>query len=529
MRNLKRPSFLALATLCGFAAVLPAQAQQQPVRGGTLILSMTQDPSTVNPAISSNIPDRQVGCIAYQGLVQATVDYKLTPLLAKSWTISPDGLTYSFDLVAAKWHDGKPFTSEDVKFSLIDVNTKFSSVYAAAGDRIAAIETPAPDKLVIKLKEPFGPFLFAQQCRQGGAIIPAHVFKGTNPRSNPATLTDPVGTGPFKMGEWKRSQYVRLDRNPDYFEQGRPYLDSVIARIIGQPTARTQAIKAGEVDLVYRLAANDRTILLADPNLTIGTADSSPTNTVMFANLSRKPLDDKRVRQALAAATDREYLNKFAFAGDSLTSTMPFPTMIPWIVNPDIDYRKMYPFDKDKANAMLDAAGYKRDASGKRFGVKLTIYATQYPEFQQVAIALKSMWQAIGVELTSESLEDATLIQKVFTERDFDLSLQSYASYGDPAIGVARTFSSGQVGKPNGNAAGYSNPEIDKLFADGERALSNEDRAPFYKKAQVILAEDLPTLPMREYTPSDALSKRVHDLWGKYQGYGDFTNAWVAK
>ena len=391
------------AGLAGLAASQGhAQAGKQPVSGGTLIVGLGADAPTVNPALSSGIPDQLIGCSVYQGLTQMSADdLQAQPLLAKSWTVSPDGLTYDFQLNAAKWHDGQPFTSEDVRFSLLEVNSKMSALFASAGRLIDTVETPAADRVVIKLKQPFGPLLLSLACSGGGAILPAHVFKGTNIPANPASTEKPVGTGPFKLTEWKRGDTIRLKRNADYWEPKKPYLDEVVLRIMPQPAARLQALQAGEVDFIpgYYFSLSNLAVVRKDPRIQLVTSGFPPGSTFIFLNDTRKPLDDPKVRQALFVATNRDYLIKTAWSGDGRVSTKPFNDAIKWAANPDVDYTKTYAFDPKRANEMLDAAGLKKDAKGVRFPINL-VYGADNTEFGQAAAALKSMWKDVGVDVT---------------------------------------------------------------------------------------------------------------------------------
>jgi len=517
--------FAALLLAFGLAAQTTLAAD--PPRGGTAIFALNQDPATANPSVSSNVPDRVLGCIIYQGLIQVALDYSIQPLLAKSWTISPDGLTYTFDLAAAKWQDGQPFTADDVKYSLIDIDAKYSAIFAPAGRVIDSIDTPAPNQVVIKLKQPFGPFLLSLGCIQGGAILPAHIFRGTNVMTNPATTDRPIGTGAFKVVEWQHGDHIHLQRYADYAEPGKPYLDDIFGKVITQSTSRTQALQAGEVDLIFSPPGSDLAAISADPKLKLVTADTPPLSSLAFFNTARKPFGDKRVRQALFMATDRAYILKTAFQGVGSVGIMPFTTDIPWAANPDIDYRTMYPYDPKRAEALLDEAGIVRGPNGRRFTAHIAVFATQYPEFQQVALAMKSMWQAIGVDLVIDALEDSTYTKRVYTDRDFDISLVTYTSYSDPALGIARTFVTSSIGRPFGNAAQYSNPDVDKLFAEGEMATSFADRGKFYRQAQAILAIDLPVLQLRQYKDSVGASRKLNGVWGAVQGNGDWPNAWM--
>ncbi len=512
----------------GVMGLASAAQAQTPQAGGTAIFAIVSDPQGFNPAIQTNTPDQQVGCILFQGLVQFDHNYKMMPALAKSWTISPDGKAYTFELNKVEWHDGKPFTSEDVKYSLLEISTKFHSVFRRAGESIDTIETPAPDKVVIKLKNSFGPFMISLACSQGGPIMPAHIYRGADVKTNPAATSAPVGTGPFKLQEYKRGDFIRMVKNPTFYQPGKPYLDAVVAKVIGQASARTSALQAGEIDMTRTIPNNDRDTVLANPKLKIEFDDAAPNSQFMYFNTKRKPLDNKRVRQALFMAVDREYLMKNAFFNIGQIGTQPFNTYMTWAVNPDIDYRKMYPLDVAKANQMLDDAGVKRGADGKRFKVSILPYP-DYPEFEQTGVALKSMWAALGVDVTVEALEPATHIKRTFTDMDYDITLQVYNIYSDPALGIARTWSTGTIGRPFGNASGYSNPELDALFEKGEAATSNEDRAKFYRQVAAIVADDLPAAMLREYRVLDGASKKLHGLWGFSESMGNWENAWLEK
>jgi peptide/nickel transport system substrate-binding protein len=519
--------FICLLLCVCHAGNALAQPGGTPRKGGSAIFAITQDPATVNPVVSSNIPDRQIGCIVYQGLIEVTPDYKIVPLLAKSWTVSPDGLSYTFDLKNVKWHDGQPFTSADVKYSLLEANAKYSTIFAPAGKVIDSIETPAPDRVVIKLKRPFGPFMISLGCIQGGAILPEHVYRGTDVMTNPATTTKPIGTGPFKLTEWRHGDFIRLAKNNDYFEQGKPYLDEVIAKVITQASSRVQALKAGEIDMITSIPPNEVAGIRANPKLNVVPMDTPPNTSLAFFNTSRKPLDDKRVRHALFMATDREYILKNAFFNVGQVAVAPFTPDIHWAIDPAIDYNKMYPFDVAKANALLDEAGLKRGTDGRRFTVRIAVFATQQTELQQAALAMKSMWQAVGVDVIVEPLEDAVYLKKIYVDNDFDISIVSYTSYSDPALGIARTYVTGSIGRPYGNASRYSNPKIDELFAKGEEATDLSKRGSYYRQAQEILAEDLPVVQLRHYRDVAGQSKKLFELWGIVQGNGRWANAWI--
>jgi peptide/nickel transport system substrate-binding protein len=256
--------------------------------------------------------------------------------------ISPDGRVYTFDLVKTNWQDGKPFTSDDVKYTLTEVSSKYSAIFAGSARAIEAIDTPAPDRVVIRLKTPYGPLLNSLTCAQGGAVLPAHIFRGTDVLKNPA-IFKPVGLGPFQLKEWQRGDHLTLARNPNYWEQGKPYLDEVIFKIVPQSTARTQGMLAGEIDFIPYLfmSISDYKAIKSNPRLKLTPAKNFPAVDYMFINVTRKPLDDVRVRQALWVAIDRDYLLNVAYDGLSRARSAgrPQPTSIFARCTPTIQQR----------------------------------------------------------------------------------------------------------------------------------------------------------------------------------------------
>ena len=518
---------LRLTAALGMAAMISSPAlAQTPKRGGTLVLAIGADPGTLSRNVGSNNADGNVACVLYQGLTRMDSKWNAQPLLAKTWSVSPDGKTYTFELNKAQWQDGKPLTSEDFQYTLLEVSAKYSSVFSGAGKVIDSIDTPAPDKLVIHLKEPYGPFLISLACQQGGAVLPKHVYQGTNPLTNKATLTDPVALGPFLLKEWKHGDYLRLTKNPNYWEPGKPYLDEVIVKVIPQPGSRTQALQAGEVDFIpsYYFALNDYATIKGNPKLMLRPAALTPTVDFIFLNVGRKPVDDRRVRQALFMATDRDYLLHTVYLDLGTVGTMPFTNRLPWADDDSIDYRKLYPFDVAKANALLDEAGLKRGADGIRFKATFLVSSDEAtgPSLSQ---ALKSMWRAVGVDLSTESVDRTAATKRVYTDRDYDVTVNAYASFADPALGMARAWVTSSLGKAFGNGSGYSNPEVDQLFDLGEHGTTPAERGVHYRKVQAILARDLPVYTIHEWQTFDGMAKDIHGI-EEEQSLNTWRDAW---
>jgi peptide/nickel transport system substrate-binding protein len=174
----------------------------------------------------------------------------------------------------------------------------------------------------------------------------------------------------------------------------------------------------------------------------------------------------------------------------------------------------MYPYDPKRAAALLDEAGVKAGPDGTRFGVRLSFDAGR-PEYTALAQALQRYWQAVGIKVTLEGAERPVVLKKVYSDYDFDITLQNYTTSGDPALGIARLYVTDSIkqGSTFNNASRYSNPEVDELFAHGQNGRTPEERAKDYFKVQEILAHDLPVLTIHQQAEIDAASSRLRDVF----------------
>jgi peptide/nickel transport system substrate-binding protein len=324
-----------------------------------------------------------------------------------------------------------------------------------------------------------------------------------------------------------RGSHLTMVKNPDYWEAGKPHLDELIAQVIPTSAGRAQALLSGGIDRIpwMGMEISNYPLIENNPNTELLPTFLPPGMNWIFFNVEREPLNDKRVRQALTMATDRDYIRQAAFSNIGDVGTMPFPAGLTWAADPGIDYRTMYPFDVERANALLDEAGIKRDAKGKRFSIDF-VYRNNFGGGAETAAALRNMWQKVGVDLNIMSLEAAASIQRVYIDADFDAFFTGYSSQGDPALGISRAFNTPSIGLPNGNAARYSNPEVDQLFADAVLAPTREAAGDIYKKIQRILAEDLPVISVTEQKHFDAQSKTLKGLEHEYN-HATWRNAWL--
>ena len=239
---------LATAALLALTTAFAAQADE-PQKGGTLNMVVQPEPPTVMLGLNRLGPVSFVGSKMYEGLITFAPDMTPQPLLAKSWEISEDGLTYTFHLrEGVKWHDGEPFTSADVIYSFSDFLPQAFSRTKRVMSFVGEMTAPDDHTVVFKLREPYAAFLIIFEVT-GGTMVPKHIYEGTDIFKNPAN-EHPIGTGPFKFDEWSKGSHIHLVRNDDYWQEGKPYLDDLYFRIIPDANSRAIAFEQGQVDLL---------------------------------------------------------------------------------------------------------------------------------------------------------------------------------------------------------------------------------------------------------------------------------------
>lgn len=513
---MQRREFLTRAAALPLAASLAAApfsafGQATPKRGGVLNVVLQPEPPMLMLPINQGTTTQVAGGKIFQGLL--TFDFALKPMpsLAKSWTISPDGLTYTFKLEEnVKWHDGKPFTSADVAFSTQVFLTEVHGRARANFGRVASVETPDAHTIVYKLKEPFGPFLHAFEV-SSAPLVAKHIYEGTDFRKNPANDA-PIGTGPFKFKEWKRGSNIELVRNENYWKPGLPYLDGISFRIIPDAALRAVALETGQVHASQFDAVEPLEVarLAALPTLTMTTKGYEFVSPIMWIDINnrRGPLADKRVRQAIMHAMDRDFILKNLFFGMGKVATGPIASTTRFY-DPNVP---KYPFDPAKAEALLEAAGHKKGADGVR--VKMRCMVLPYGEvWQRLAEYTRQAFSKVGIQLTLESTDVAGFWKKS-TEDDYELTFNYLSQFADPALGVSRAYISTNIrkGVPSTNIGAYTNPKVDELFEAGAKGVKDEDRQKAYSEVQKILVEDVPVAWILEMAWPNFVNKKVHDV-----------------
>lgn len=506
---------LAGITLSGLSACAPEATR---LHAPTLVAALQSDPGHLNPAITTNGNVHTAASLLYNGLVTLHQDLRVTPELARRWDVLDGGARYRFTLRDdVRWHDGRPLTASDVKFTFDSLLLRFHArMRASLGPVLLSVDAPDDSTVDFRLRRPYAPLL--QQLDVVEApILPRHVYEGADPLTHPANLR-PVGTGPFRFVDYRADREIRYRANESYFG-GAPALRAVTLRIIPDPGMQVAALERGEVDWLFAVPGPERAQLRKNPRIrlqqtSLGAGGSNCITTFGF-NLDRPVFRDVRVRRAIAHAVDRyQFLERVAF-GEGRVAGAPISSGIPFAHARGLPMPEL---DTAAAARLLDEAGWiatrapvrvARGVAGVRDGTPLVVEFTGMSAQTPYGNLLRAQLRPLGVELRVTSLEQAVFSNTIFRARDFDMAVVSYCNGTDPEIGVRRQYVSASIGPvPFSNLAGYRNPEMDTLFDRASAALDPEQRRSIYRRIQEIAIRDLPYIWVLESVQTHAYTTR---------------------
>ncbi len=465
--------------------------------GGTLIVGWTQEPKHLFPPMEATI---QAGLLHraafYDTLVGYSQNMEPVPWLAKSWDSSEQGKTWTFHLVEnAVWHDGKPLTAEDVKFTIEYIkDNKLTSHYPYVKD-ITSVETPDPYTIKVSYKEPIAAVLFKFQNIY---ILPKHIHQDiTGEKALTFTNPNPIGSGPFKFVGWKKKKKLLLEANEDYWN-GRPHLDRIIFQYYTNVNSLLFALKAGEIDAIpWELSPIAANKLKEASDIEVAVHENIYYRWLNF-NVSdfgqqNPTLRDKNVRVALNHAIDRQEICDLVHSGYVTPGIQVVQPSLPYWFNKQL---KPYEFNLDLANAILDKAGYtKRDNKGIRLsedGTKLEydlLVLQRFTEETRTAEHIRGTWKQIGVKLNIQVMDGATILSKLFPNYEHDMYLWGFDGRPDPSF-ILSLFTKGQI--QNYNGAGYNNPVYDALYEQQNKITDRSKRKEIVDRMQSILHQDAP-------------------------------------
>lgn len=499
--SMKRKIYILILILTFFSIIAVGCSGTSTETGGgkesknekVLIVRSGGDPMSFNP---DTIADDNAYAIVqniFNRLVKLDSSKQIIPDLAKDWEVSGDGLAITFHLKDnAKWHDGKPVTSKDVKYTFDTIKENKTYYFNSRLDIVNSIEVPDDHTVVFKLNDPDVSFI-ADLGWYATFILPEHVFNnGQSWEDNPASK-EPIGSGPFKFSEFKQGVNISLIPNKDYHD-GAPKLDKLVFSIIPDEQTAIQALINGEIDVYENVPSSSVDQMKANGKIRMALNEYPSPARIIF-NLKNETLADVHLRKAIATAINKEEISKKVYNGVQIPEYSMYPSLIDWAANTE----EVSPqFNIDEAKKILENAGYKKDANGFYVtGITLDVFeGSGYPD---MANLMKATLAEAGIGIELKVSEFNAWNQKVSVERDFMIEMQGGFMGPDPAA-LAKRYGTG-VGSNYGE---YSNPKFDELTAKGAATGDQEMRAQYYKEAQAILAEDLPFVPIVTYAGYDA-------------------------
>ncbi|BCH21658.1 ABC transporter substrate-binding protein [Mesorhizobium sp. L-8-10] len=524
--NYSRRDALRLLAIGGAAGLVapnllgkPAFAQNPPASPtGRVVVGLSQEPTVFNPLMVHIEVDDGVNFSMFDALFRIDPKGVIQPNLAvevptqKNGGISEDGLTWRVRLRDdVRWHDGKPFTADDVKFTLELITKPDFKAWRTAGHSLVRdVTVVSPTEITWRMEEAFAPYLsFLTET----FIVPKHLLEKEADPNTAAFNQAPVGTGAFKWGQRIAGDRLELVANPDYFGDG-PYIEQLIFKYIPDMTVLYTQFRSGDIDIVgqayitpdnYEEARNlpDRVVTLV-PKASVES---------IYLNQDRPQFKDPAVREALYAAIDRRAIIDALNYGVPRETETFMPTQS-YFFNADLPKHE---FNLDRARKLLDDAGWVPGADGIRAkdGVRLSFKNSTTSGAhlrEQAQQFIQQTYAEIGVEMLIENLPPAVMWGDFWVQSQFDTAMVgiTYLIGSDPD--VTNRFHSKAIVAKGGNGsnnAQYSNPEVDALLEEGSRTFDPEKRREIYLKVQEIVRRDLPFLPLFANTTVYGIKKGI--------------------
>ena len=481
--------------------VAPVAAQP----AGTLVVGLVAEPVNLDPPQVTDLNSNRVGRRIVETLVTFPEEStQIVPGLAESWTISKDGLQYTFKLRRGiTFHDGTPLNAEAVKFSIerqINPNHPAYKLgkYPFANfffGNVKAVEVLSEERVAFLLNEARASFIAVLAQGAASIVSPTAVMKW-----GPDYPTHPVGTGPFRFASWDRGQRVILEKNPTYWKYPVK-VERVIYRPIVEDQARLTELLTGTLDVIVGVPADFVSQLEQNAKITLLKQVGAHV-WYLGMNNQKKPFDDKRVRQALNYAVNKDAIVKDVLKGTGAASRGP---VLPgtWGADPAL---KPYPYDPERAKKLLAEAGYPS-------GFSTTLWVPESGSGMQAPVAMSTVMQsnlkAVGVNVSLQTMEWGAYLAKLRTKEQELFALSWMAGTEDPDMVMYPLLHSSQWTPVGPNRALYKNARFDTLLQQARLTTDQAKRAQLYREAQRVLVDDAPWVFVDHEIQIAALSKRV--------------------
>ena len=496
-----------------------------PENGDMFVASSIGDASYLNPILSTDSSSGEINGLVFNGLVKYDKNLKLTGDLAESWKILDGGTRIIFKLRRnVRWHDGRPFTAEDVKFTyekLIDpsVKTPYGSDYLL----VKSLNTPDLYTVEVTYKQPFAPALESW----GMGIIPKHIFAAGDFNTSPFNRK-PVGTGPYKFREWITDEKIVLDANPDYFE-GKPYISRYIYRIIPDQSVQFLEMRKESIDELSLTPDQWRAYpeFFRDYN-----KFRYPSFSYVYIGFNlRLPLfADKRFRKAVAHAINKKDIIDGVLLGMGKAATGPYPPQS-WAYDPAV---KDTAYDTESSRKLLAELGYSekgRDGYLEKDGkpLEFTIITNQGNTMRSLtAEIIQAQLKQVGIKVNIRVIEWSAFVHQFIDKRNFEAVLLGWSLGRDPD--QYSIWNSEQTEEGRYNFVSYKNAEVDRLLNEGRRTFDQKKREVIYHKIHGILADDLPYIFLYYPESLPCVHKRIKAVEATPAGIGwNFNKWWVPR
>jgi peptide/nickel transport system substrate-binding protein len=503
-------SFASLISFISLTSLLPLSGCSRTVttQPGVVNFVIETSPTNLDPRIGTDAVSERMDGLIFSSLVELDADRTPRGDLAEKWE-TPDPTTYVFHLRSGvKFHNGKALTSADVKYTFESIlNGTVTSPKRGSYTLIKSIETPDPDSVIFRLKEPYAGFLL-DISRPAIGIVPSG--------SGADFGSQLIGTGPFRFVSAKQDDNVILERNDGYFKTP-PRISRVEFRIVPEAVVRGLELRKGTADLEENSLTTDMVSVLRSQQ-TIEIADRPGSTYAYLAfNFDDPDLASRDVRRALAYATDREQFVRYLLGGQAQLADGPLPANS-WAFMPGLTH---YDYDPAQAERLLDAAGFPRQAAEGGLRLKLTLKTTTEESSRLLGAVLREQWRKVGIDLELRPLEFATFYADV-TRGSFDLyTLRWIGVNSDPEF-FDFVFNSKKMPPAGGNRGHYRDPALDALL-DTARVESDRDkRRELFQQIQKIVADDLPYMSLWFMDNISVHRKRITNLQLSPTGDYDF-------